>query len=241
LRYGVIADIHGNLEALEAAIEALEERDVDAYLCTGDIVGYGANPKECIERVRELGARVVAGNHDWAVAGRLSLEFFNAYAQEAVHWTRAMLDDEDLSFLSTLPLTYRQPDLTLVHSTLEPSPEMFYYLLTPYDAHNSLRILETPLAFVGHSHVPVTFFLNAQVSFTLESRIDLKQHGRAIVNTGSVGQPRDDDHRAAFGLYDSDERIVEILRSDYDVAAAAEKILRAGLPEVLASRLYQGK
>jgi diadenosine tetraphosphatase ApaH/serine/threonine PP2A family protein phosphatase len=241
LRYGIIADIHGNLEALEAAIQMLESRGVDAYLCTGDIVGYGANPQECVDRVRELGAIVVAGNHDWAVANRLSLEFFNAYAQEAVYWTRSRLTDEDLAFLFGLPLIHEQDDLTLVHSTLEPPPEMFYYLLTPYDALNSLRILEQPVAFVGHSHVPVTFFLNDQVSFSLDMKIPLDRSVKAIVNTGSVGQPRDDDPRAAFGLFDTDENVVEILRAEYDVETAAQKILKAGLPEVLASRLHQGK
>ncbi len=241
MKYGVIADIHGNLEGLESAIATLESRGVDAYLCTGDIVGYGANPRECIERVRGLGAVTVAGNHDWAVAGRLSLEFFNAYAQQAVHWTRTQLTDEDLSFLRNLPLTHEQDDLTLVHSTLEPPPEMFYYLLTPYDALNSLRVLKTKLCFVGHSHVPVTFFLNDQVSFSLDPVIPLDRSDKVIVNTGSVGQPRDDNPLAAFGFYDSDAGVVEILRASYDLDTAADKILQAGLPEVLASRLYQGK
>jgi diadenosine tetraphosphatase ApaH/serine/threonine PP2A family protein phosphatase len=241
LRYGIIADIHGNLEALDAAIQVLEDREVDAYLCTGDIVGYGANPQECVDRVRELGAVVVAGNHDWAVANRLSLEFFNTYAQEAVYWTRSRLSDDNMAFLFGLPLVHEQDALTLVHSTLEPPPEMFYYLLTPYDALNSLRILEPSVGFVGHSHVPVTFFLNDQVSFSLESRIPLDRSVKAIVNTGSVGQPRDDDARAAFGLFDTEENVVEILRAEYDVETAAGKILSAGLPEVLASRLHQGK
>ena len=121
------------------------------------------------------------------------------------------------------------------------SEHVFYYLLTPYDALNSLRILKTKLCFVGHSHVPVTFFLNDQVSFSLDPVIPLDRSAKVIMNTGSVGQPRDDNPLAAFGYYDSEAGFVEIMRAPYDLDTAANKILQAGLPEVLASRLYQGK
>jgi len=240
LRYGIIADIHANLEALEAVLDVLEARGVDVYVSTGDIVGYGADPKACLDRIRELEALVTAGNHDWAVSNRLSLDYFNAYAREAIYWTQERLSESDIRYLDELPLTRRLDDITLVHGTLY-SPENFDYLLTSYDAHLSFQIQETPLCLVGHSHVPITFLLDGTVTFTLENRIDLTGIDRAIVNPGSVGQPRDENPKAAVGIYDSDTRVFTIERVEYDIEAATTKILRAGLPEVLAERLWHGR
>ena len=128
MRYGIIADIHSNLEALNAVLTALDERRVDAYLSTGDIVGYGADPVACVDRVLGIGARVVAGNHDWAAVGRLSLDYFNAYAREAIYWTQERLSPAHLRFLSELELTARVDDITIVHGTLY-DPDNFDYLL----------------------------------------------------------------------------------------------------------------
>jgi len=243
LRYGIIADIHGNLEALEAAIADLESRGVDRWICTGDIVGYGANPSECLARVRDLDAATVAGNHDWAVCGKLDIAYFNAYAREAVEWTRAQLSDSEISYLTQLPLTYDVTDvLTVAHSTLY-RPDTFEYLLTAYDASISMRMMEVPLLVVGHSHVPVTFLLDYrdQVAFTFEPRIEVKKYKRTILNTGSVGQPRDDNPDAAFGHYDTETGFAEVIRLPYDVDTASGKIRAAGLPEILAERLHVGK
>ncbi|MEN8149956.1 MAG: metallophosphoesterase family protein [Planctomycetota bacterium] len=240
MRYGVIADIHANLEALEAVLGVLEERGVDAYLSTGDIVGYGADPKACLDRLRDLGTVVTAGNHDWAVSNRLSLDYFNAYAREAIYWTQERLPESDIRYLDELPLVRKVDDITLVHGTLY-SPENFDYLLTSYDAHLSFQLQETPLCLVGHSHVPITFLLDGTVTFTLDDEIDLDGVERAIVNPGSVGQPRDEDPRAAAGIYDSETRTFTIERVEYDIEGATSKILRAGLPEVLAERLWHGR
>jgi len=240
LRYGIIADIHANFEALEAVLGVLEEREVDVYLSTGDIVGYGADPKACLDRIRELGTLVTAGNHDWAVSNRLSLDYFNAYAREAIYWTQERLTEADIRYLDELPLTRREDDITLVHGTLY-SPENFDYLLTSYDAHLSFQLQETPLCLVGHSHVPITFLLDGTVTFTLSNEIDLSGVDRAIVNPGSVGQPRDENPRAAVGIYDSETLKLTIERVEYDIEAATSKILRAGLPEVLAERLWHGR
>ena len=240
MRYGIIADIHGNLEALEAVLGVLDARGVETYLSTGDIVGYGADPKACLDRIRELGTLVTAGNHDWAVSNRLSLDYFNAYAREAIYWTQERLSEDDIRYLDELPLTRRVEDITLVHGTLY-SPENFDYLLTSYDAHLSFQIQQTPLCLVGHSHVPITFLLDGTVTFTLENEIDLTGIDRAIVNPGSVGQPRDENPKAAVGIYDSETRKFTIERVEYDIEGATSKILRAGLPEVLAERLWHGR
>ena len=240
MRYAIVSDVHSNLEALEAVLESLRGEKIDRYLSTGDIVGYGADPETCVRRIRELDPVIVAGNHDWAVAGKLSLEFFNSYARDAIEWTRTRLGADDLRWLGALPLTRKLGDITLVHATLN-GPENFDYLLTAYDAHLSLEILDTLVCFVGHSHVPVTFAQNGSVTFSFATEFDLREVLKAIVNAGSVGQPRDGNPQASFGIYDTDAQVVEVRRVTYDIATASRKILAAGLPAVLAERLWLGK
>jgi predicted phosphodiesterase len=240
LRYGIVADIHGNLEALEAVLAVCEERKVDAYLSTGDIVGYGANPRVCIDPIGGLYTIVTAVNHDWAAANRLSLDYFNPYAREAIYWTQERLSKAQFQYLHDLNLIEIENSVTLVHGTLY-DPENFDYLLTAYDAHLSLQLQETQLCLVGHSHVPITFLLDGSVSYSFETEIDISGLEKAIVNPGSVGQPRDENPKAAFGIYDSETRVMNIERVDYDIEKATSKILRAGLPEVLAERLWLGK
>lgn len=240
MRYAIISDIHSNLEALDAVLEALKGERIDAYLSTGDVVGYGADPEACVAKMRALDPAIVAGNHDWAVAGRLSLDFFNAYAREAIEWTRGRLGADDTKWLGSLPLVRKTGDVTLVHATLN-APDNFDYLLTAYDAFLSLEVLETPVCFVGHSHVPVTFADNGRVTFSFSSEFDLAAVRKAIVNAGSVGQPRDGNPHASYGIYDDEARRVEVRRVAYDVAGATSKILAAGLPQILAERLWVGK
>jgi diadenosine tetraphosphatase ApaH/serine/threonine PP2A family protein phosphatase len=240
VRYGIVSDIHSNLEALEAVLESLRGENIDAYLSTGDIVGYGADPEACVARIRELDPHIVAGNHDWAVAGRLSLDFFNSYAREAIEWTRGRLDRGALAWLGALRLVKKVGKVTLVHATLD-CPENFDYLLTAYDAFKSLEVLETPVCFVGHSHIPVTFAENGKVTFSFAADFDLSLVRKAIVNAGSVGQPRDGNPHASFGIYDSEENRVQVRRVPYDLAGATRKILAAGLPQILAERLWLGK
>ena len=241
MRIAVIADIHSNLEALEAVLDALSRARIDRYVCVGDVVGYGADPKACIDRVRDLCEVVVAGNHDWAVANRLSMEFFNAYARHAIHWTRDQIQPDDTRWLHDLPLQADVDGLfALVHATLH-NPAAFDYLLTSYDAHLSMAVLERPLCFVGHSHIPITFTERDGLGFTFADTIDLTKVKKAIVNPGSVGQPRDENRDAGYAVYDTVKRKVTLHRVPYDVAGAADKITKAGLPQVLADRLHVGK
>lgn len=241
MRIAVIADIHSNLEALEAVLGALSRSRIDRTVCVGDVVGYGADPKPCIDRVRETCDIVVAGNHDWAVAGRLSMEFFNTYARDAIVWTRLQLQPNDLRWLNDLPLQADVHGLaTLVHATLH-NPAAFDYLLTSYDAHLSMAVLDHPLCFVGHSHIPITFTERDGLGFTFADTIDLTKVKKAIVNPGSVGQPRDENPHAGYAIYDTVKRKVTLHRVPYDVDAAGKKIVEAGLPQVLADRLHVGK
>jgi diadenosine tetraphosphatase ApaH/serine/threonine PP2A family protein phosphatase len=239
VRYGILGDIHSNLSALDAVFAALDKESVDRLLCLGDLVGYGAEPRECLARVRERDPVLIAGNHDWATAGRLSLDTFNPAAAAAIHWTRAVLSRQDRQWLGSLPLTKIEGDITLVHSTVH-DPEVFDYLQTPYDAYLSFRALTTSTAFVGHSHVPITFLDGTPVLYSIGDRIELRGK-RSISNVGSVGQPRDEDPRAAYGVYDADEGVLSIRRIPYDVESTVSRIAEAGLPALLGERLRLGR
>lgn len=239
MRYGVLGDIHSNLTALDAVLAALERAGAQRYLCLGDIVGYGADAEACVERVRALAPSLVGGNHDWAVAGRLALDYFNAPARAAIQWTRKVLSRRDVAWLGSLELTLEVDDVTLAHSTVH-DPGVFDYMQTPYDAYMSFQRLRTPHAFVGHSHIPITFFDGPVITYSIEPRILLAGQ-RSISNVGSVGQPRDEDPRAACGILDTDTGMLDVLRVPYDVELIAARIRQAGLPALLADRLRLGR
>jgi diadenosine tetraphosphatase ApaH/serine/threonine PP2A family protein phosphatase len=239
VRYGIFGDVHSNLAALRAVADRLAAARVDRVLCVGDVVGYAAEPAECIAIVRELDPVLIAGNHDWAAGGRLSLDFFNPAAAAAILWTRRALSPEDLAWLASLPVSHVLDDLTLVHSTVH-DPEVFDYLQTPYDAYLSFQALTTRAAFVGHSHVPITFFDGTPILYTTDEVVRFEDK-RTISNVGSVGQPRDEDPRAAFGVYDAETRVLTIERVAYDVEATIERIRAAGLPPLLGDRLRIGR
>jgi diadenosine tetraphosphatase ApaH/serine/threonine PP2A family protein phosphatase len=239
VRYGILGDIHSNLAALDAVLGALEALRVDRYLCLGDIVGYGADARECVDRVRQLGPAIVAGNHDWAVGERLPLDFFNAHARAAITWTRRVLPRESVAWLATLDLLHVEGDVTLAHSTVH-DPDVFDYLQTPYDAYLSFRAMATRDGFVGHSHIPVTFFDGTPITYAVGSEIEFGER-RTISNVGSVGQPRDEDPRASYGVFDTASRVLEIRRVEYDVEATVARIRAAGLPPILAERLRLGR
>jgi predicted phosphodiesterase len=241
MKYGIFGDIHGNLEALQAVVEQLKNQGVEKFICVGDIVGYGANPVECVDLVRELNSTVVAGNHDFATIEKLNIDFFNSYAREAVVWTRKQITQEHTDFLAGLNLVEKIEDtMTVVHGSLN-FPEMFDYIQTSYDAHLSLQSLETQICFLGHSHVPVSFFQKKTVSYSMESEFKLEEGQSALVNVGSVGQPRDENPEACFAVYDPEEKLIHVLRTPYDIDLAGRKILEAGLPEILAERLRYGR
>ena len=240
MKYGILGDIHGNLEALEAVLEEMDRSGVEKYISVGDLVGYGANPCEVISRVREIGATVVAGNHDFAAVEKLNIDFFNTYARESALWTRKTLSEEDKEFIRTLRLVEQEANFTVVHSTLY-SPELFEYIQTSYDAHLAFEQQTAPLSFMGHSHVPVNFFNRKNVSFNMETDVPVDDSIRTMVNVGSIGQPRDENPDSVCCIYDTEEKMVWVNRIDYDIEKAGAKILAAGLPEILAERLKYGR
>ena len=242
MRYAVISDIHGNLEAFESVLDAISKERVDSYLFVGDIIGYGADPKGCIKMLKSLDPAVaIAGNHEWGVIDKLDVSYFNDTARNAILWTKKALDNSEIEYLRSFPLAYEDEKITLVHGTLN-MPEEFYYILDTEDAYVTLSQMKSRLCFVGHSHVP-GIFASDHTKVEYFERTDVKMDGerRYLVNVGSVGQPRDGNPAAAFAIYDDEELAIEIKRVDYDVKKAQDKILKAGLPAELAQRLSEGR
>ena len=240
MRYAIVSDIHGNLEALDAVLADATGR-ADAILCLGDVVGYGADPGACVERLAVRAQVITAGNHEHGVTGLLDLDWFNPYARAAAEWTRERLDDDHRSYLATLPLVAQVDDATLVHASPE-APEEWDYLLSPDDGWAAFPYFATRWCFVGHSHVPGMWSVGSSgPDFEPRPAIVTAEAGRRyIVNVGSVGQPRDRDPRAAYAIWDVDAGRVELRRVSYDIQAARDKIVAAGLPRYLADRLAAG-
>jgi diadenosine tetraphosphatase ApaH/serine/threonine PP2A family protein phosphatase len=240
LRYAVLGDVHGNLQALEAVAEEVRRLDVDRVLNLGDVVGYGASPGACLDLLEDLDATGVAGNHDWAVLGKMSVEYFNSDARDSVEWTRNELTERHMSMLRRLPLQRCVDGVTLVHSNPF-APEYFDYIQTHYDVQLTFDSMSTHVGFVGHSHVPVMFANTVPVSCFLVQEYEVEEVTRIVVNVGSVGQPRDLNPQASYAVYDTDEGKVTMHRVDYNVHAAAKLIEDAGLPPTNAARLSMGR
>lgn len=245
----VLSDIHANLEALEACLKAAPDHDQVFNL--GDIVGYGANPNEVTERSRQLGKVFVRGNHDKACTGISSVEGFNPIAALAVLWTQKRLKPENMEFLRQLPAGPISPmeNLNCVHGSARDEDE---YVLAAREGYGLLAKSNVALTFFGHTHIQCGFFMDGenQQAFVpnykskqggQQFRLNLKPDAKYLINPGSIGQPRDNDPRAAFLLYDTDAPSVTFFRVPYDVAAAQKKILHAGLPDRLADRLAEGR
>jgi diadenosine tetraphosphatase ApaH/serine/threonine PP2A family protein phosphatase len=243
MRIGILGDVHGNLEALSAVIDAMRKDRIDEWVQVGDLVGYGPDPSICIDMVRDLGCFVCMGNHDAAVLGLLDTAYFNNFARAAIQWTRTRLRPGDFDYLSSLQLVVRRPDYTVVHGTLH-MPEQFGYVISPVEAMDSLAHQQTKVCFVGHSHVPAIYLDRdgraPQGVYQCETEISVAGHQRVLMNVGSVGQPRDEDPRAAYGLFDTETMTASIQRVAYDIAGVQRKIRSAGLPEMLANRLALG-
>ena len=241
MRYGVLSDIHGNIDALDAAVRALESLEVEAWVCLGDLVGYGAEPQAVVNLVRRLECLTVRGNHDHAAIDPSLDASFNVWAAKAIAWTRDHLNDDALAWLADLPLTGHRDDTLLVHAA--PSdPARWPYILDMATADRELREFEQSLCLFGHTHSPLTY-TDARGAGPVEDGtvIGYGDGVRAIVNVGSVGQPRDGDPAAAAGLLDTEERTVRLVRVGYDVDRAAGRIRAAGLPPLLADRLFDGR
>ena len=245
MRYGILSDIHGNLEALDAVLEALADERIDRYLCLGDIVGYGASPNACLDRMTGLTTDVIAGNHDHAAIGKLDITTFNQFAAAAALWTRRQLTPEGRRYLAELPYTRQTDELYAVHAS-PANPEDWTYLTSLWLADEAFDAMprDSALCVLGHTHAPGIFEKRTAEDRSRQisaATLGLEPECRYIVNVGSVGQPRDGDPRAAYCVFDTGERRLDIKRVSYDVETAQRKIRDAGLPDMLAERLAYGR
>ncbi len=240
MKYAIIADIHANLEALNVVLEDSRAQGCTHTACLGDVVGYGANPKECLDIIRGMNIPCVKGNHDEMCSVDADLEGFNPHAAEAVHWTRQQLDEEDCQWLRDLKYIRLVTSFSIVHATLD-VPQKWGYVFDKLAAAASFTYQNTPVCFFGHTHVPVAFVRDSVVRGGTYSKFKVEAGKKYFVNVGSVGQSRDGVAKATYVIYDIAEQTIELRRLDYDIATAQAKIRAAGLPERLAERLAQGK
>lgn len=232
----IISDIHSNLEALQAALDYIDNKNIESIYCLGDIVGYGPNPNECIELIRERCRVVLMGNHDYAAVGLANIEYFNEYAKMSTYWTIERLTEENRSYLSNLPFSHQTNDSFFVHSSPS-NPSFWYYVLSVQDAQMEMQAFDQRICFIGHSHVPVVFTdrnLYREMSFIFEP------NEKYIVNVGSIGQPRDGNSNLCFAVMDEQKNTVEFIRLTYDLQKTYSKIIKAGLPLFLAERILKG-
>ena len=239
MRIGLISDIHSNIHALEAVLEKLD--DCETIICLGDIVGYGAYPNECVEKIKSLKVPCILGNHDAACIELLSLGWFNPYAASAARWTMEELRRPCLEYLRSLPRSRRMESFYLVHgSPREPTTE---YLTDAFQARASFKICDDRVILVGHTHVPLVFMeREGDDSFTPAEGdwISYKKR-RLIYNPGAVGQPRDGDPRAAYSVIDTSLSRIGQFRTEYDVKSARNGIIEVALPRILGDRLTVGR
>ncbi len=239
---GVLSDIHGNFEALKAVLDLFAQKGVQMVLCAGDVVGYGPDPQQCIETVQKIGAKTVAGNHEWGVLGRTNIDLFNPAARFAINWTKKQLSPEQVNYLANLPLIYQFGPIHMVHAA--PSdPASWDYLLSLEDFAGEMGAFIQDICIVGHTHIPMAVERISGSGVQLKSGegFYLRNDAKYLLNAGSAGQPRDGDPRACCLIVNLTERSVSFYRVEYDIRATQKKMRQVGLPEELAERLSRGR
>lgn len=241
MKYAIISDLHANLEALDAVLGSIDATGVDQIVCLGDVVGYNASPNECIEKIRAREIPTICGNHDAVACGIEDPWGFNPIALSAALWTREALSPDNLQWLRDLPDTRRFDHFLAVHGAIT---DRDCYLFTWEDVVPQLAYLEKEgfsLCFFGHTHSPGIFSSDGMYSVDDDSRFAIGSGKSFFINPGSVGQPRDGNPKAAYGLLNTETNEYELVRVDYPVKLAADRIVDNGLPHFLAERLYLGR
>jgi predicted phosphodiesterase len=232
MKFALLADIHANLQALQAVLQDMKSQGCTHAACLGDIVGYNANPKECLDIIRGMNIPCVKGNHDEYCSTDEPLDGFNPNAAEAVKWTREQLTQEDRQWLRDLPLVEYVEEFVIVHATLD-VPKRWGYVFDKMAAAASFTYQQAAVCFFGHTHVPVAFVRDTVVRGGTYSKFKVETGKRYFVNPGAVGQPRDNNPKAAYVTYDLDSQSIELRRVDYDIPGAQGAIVASGLPRRL--------
>ncbi len=245
MKIAIISDIHSNLNALKEVLKDIEKEGISSIFNLGDTVGYAAQPNECLDLVKEKCSLCIRGNHDAAVCDYMPYEFFNPFAIKAIDYTKKTISNVNMQYLSKLDLVQKTDDLVFVHSS-PVFPDNWTYI-TNEDAAEmvfmTMSMTTSKIVFIGHSHIPVIFKQKGGkvFEFTKPDYMELEEDEKAIVNVGSVGQPRDLDPRACYVIFDPDKKSVQYKRIEYDIDAAFDLIISNGLPPILAERLKRGK
>ncbi len=242
MKIAIISDIHANLEALTVVVKYITANKCSMVVCCGDIVGYGANPNECIwilRRFRNL--KIVLGNHDAGILNKTPIRYFNEEARRAILWTRGVLGEDSFQYLNNLNLGERSYPFFICHASPD-SPGSWHYIFSLEEAKYQFRFFAEPLCVIGHTHIPFAIEKSDRSYRVIkDSEFPIEKGRRYLINVGSVGQPRNGDSRASFAIYDTKANIFRFIRLEYDIKSAAEKITRAGLPNFLAERLFLGR
>ena len=240
MKYAILGDIHANLPALEAVLADAKAQGVTNFACLGDIVGYNANPTECLNTIRDMKCPVVRGNHDHYCSHSDSLEAFHPLAANVVDWTRKQLSEVDQDWLRATKFVESVETFTIVHSTLD-TPKSWAYVFDKLEAEANFNYQVTSLCFYGHTHVPMAFEKTDTIRCGLYTKLKIMAGRKYLINAGSVGQPRDGDPRAAYVVFDMVENVIELRRIEYDIALTQKRLRDSGLPERLAARLAVGR
>jgi predicted phosphodiesterase len=243
MRYAIISDIHGNIEALKSVFKDIESKSIDTIMCAGDIVGYYADPEECVRMVKERVKYAVVGNHDYAAIGKVDTRNFTFYAYAAMEWTKMHLSQDAREYLESLPMFIDVDDIFVTHSSPS-NPQDFMYVFPDseeavFEAFNSLI---HRINFIGHTHWPSIMVQdNDRIMLHTEDTVRIKPDLYYLVNVGSVGQPRNFDPRSCYAIYDTVANTISLVRVPYDHTATRRKVLENDLPAFLAERLTKGR
>lgn len=242
MKFGIFSDIHSNYDAFLEVLKIYEKEKIDRFICAGDIIGYGAEPDECIEKLKELNVLCVMGNHEYALKNEKYIQYFNDAAYLSIKWHSKNMSDNSKNYITNIPFHLKESIFEICHGSAF-EPEEFHYLFLPEDYIKNFKYFESKVLIIGHTHVPDVFYFDeTKKTFgqITGSEFILEKDLKYIINVGSVGQPRDKDPRACFCIYDDSENVFKIKRIEYDIKKSAKKIIEANLPEVLAHRLEYG-
>ncbi len=242
MRTALISDIHGNLEALQAVLDDISTRQVDQVCSLGDVIGYGCDPLACLNLVTERCRIKLMGNHEYAAIGVLSSDSMNLNARQSIFWTQSQLSDRELSLISGFKMTAEIDNALLVHSSPF-EPDEWHYVLSARDAEEAFRQSKHRLIFYGHTHLPVIYCQPpvGKIRTIGAHDFDPDEESRYLINVGSVGQPRDNDPRACYVVYDAGEVSISFHRVEYDIQATQAKMSQADMPKTLIDRLQVGR